>query len=134
MSSETNKSLSRREFVTRTCKCAASIAAAGGICYWAYDKEGPAAHKQKEELVKTLRKKGWTQERIARVVGIPQQTISDLQKGSITDFGNTSLPDLRYKISKEDEQVIFNRYQGGETQAQIAADYGISRQRADQRK
>lgn len=44
-------------------------------------------------------------------------------------MGITSIPDLRYKISKEMEKEIAERVDKGETQEEIARDYGISRRR-----
>lgn len=43
----------------------------------------------------------------------------------------TAIPDLRYKISKEEEDEILERAKT-ETQEQIASDYGIKRRRVRQ--
>lgn len=86
---------------------------------------------QKKEIIGKLRRRGWAQERVAKVIGIPQQTISRLEKESNTQMGITSIPDLRYKISKEIEDEILKRAKT-ETQEQIASDYGITRRRVGQ--
>jgi N6-adenosine-specific RNA methylase IME4/predicted XRE-type DNA-binding protein len=89
--------------------------------------------EQKRELIAKLRQMGWSQEKVAETIGIAQSRVSDLSKNtSIIDFDNACIPDLRYKISKEHEEEIFKRYQQGETQEQLAADYGISQQRVSQ--
>ena len=46
-----NEELSRREFMMRTAKATAAIAAAGALSYAMYDKTGPAAHKETQTLV-----------------------------------------------------------------------------------
>jgi site-specific DNA-methyltransferase (adenine-specific) len=87
--------------------------------------------EQKKEIIKKLRGRGWTQERVAKLIGMPFQTISRLEKGSNSQMGITSIPDLRYKISKEEEGEIFERAKV-ETQEQIASDYNITRRRVGQ--
>lgn len=46
-----NEQLSRREFLMRSAKAGAAIAAAGALSYAIYDKTGPAAHKEAQTLV-----------------------------------------------------------------------------------
>ena len=36
--------------------------------------------EQKREIIEKLRERGWIQERVAKLIGIPQQTISRLEK------------------------------------------------------
>ncbi|GAJ16329.1 unnamed protein product, partial [marine sediment metagenome] len=47
------------------------------------------------------------------------------------DFAITSIPDLRFKISKEERDEIFEKAKT-ETQEQIASDYNITRRRVGQ--
>jgi transcriptional regulator with XRE-family HTH domain len=76
---------------------------------------------------------GWSQEKVAEIVGITQQRVDQLEKdASNTNICNACIPDLRYKIKKKDEDRIYERYQKGESQEQIASDYGISRPRVTQ--
>ena len=44
MDDQNQSNLKRREFLARSAKAAASIAAAGGLAYWFYDKQGPKAN------------------------------------------------------------------------------------------
>ena len=46
-----NEQVSRREFLLRSAKAGAAIAAAGALSYAIYDKTGPAAHKEAQALV-----------------------------------------------------------------------------------
>jgi DNA-binding XRE family transcriptional regulator len=58
--------------------------------------------EQKRELIAKLRKMGWSQEKVAEVVGIDRTTVSKSEKDtSNVKIHNTCIPDLRYKISKE---------------------------------
>lgn len=50
MTQANDDNLTRREFVGRATKAAVSIAAAGGICYWLYDANGPKAGGKTHEL------------------------------------------------------------------------------------
>jgi uncharacterized protein (DUF362 family) len=45
-----NEQVSRREFMLRSAKAGAAIAAAGALSYALYDKTGPAAHKETQTL------------------------------------------------------------------------------------
>jgi len=87
--------------------------------------------EQKIEIIKKLRKRGWTQERVAKVVGITRRRVGQIEDGSNGNISITSIPDLRFKISKEAEDEIFERAKT-ETQEQIASDYGITRRRVGQ--
>jgi DNA-binding XRE family transcriptional regulator len=45
------------------------------------------------KMGKRLLKRGWAQEKVAKVVGIPQQTISRLENGSNTQMSITAIPE-----------------------------------------
>ena len=49
---------------------------------------------------------GWAQERVAKVVGITQQRVDQIEDTSITNICNACILDCRYKISKEQEDDI----------------------------
>src|SRR5882724_4993704 len=68
-----------------------------------------------------LSKQGWTQGKAAAYVGVPKQTASDWQAGT-----GESLPNLNIKLTAEHKADIVKRADRGETQAAIAADYGVS--------
>lgn len=46
-----HEQLSRREFMLRSAKAGAAIAAAGALSYALYDKTGPAAHSESHEVI-----------------------------------------------------------------------------------
>ena len=70
-----------------------------------------------------------TQARVAKLLGVGQQTVSDWF-GTNTGSGNTSDPtsDARTKIAPTAHPIILERVDEGESRAQVAADYGVSQQ------
>lgn len=56
---------------------------------------------QKKEIIEKLRKRGWAQKRVAKVVGIERSRVSQIEKESIVNINITLLPDLRYKNNWE---------------------------------
>jgi len=55
---------------------------------------------------------GWSQEKVAKVVGITRQRVDQLEEDtSKANICNTCIPDLRYKIKKWDEDRIFEKSQ-----------------------
>ncbi|GAI78296.1 unnamed protein product, partial [marine sediment metagenome] len=87
--------------------------------------------EQKKEIIKKLRGRGWTQKRVAQVIGIPRRTLGDLENISNGEIAITYIPDLRYKISKKVEDEIFERSKT-ETQEEIASDHNITQPRVSQ--
>jgi len=51
VSQKNDEKLSRRQFVARAAKAGLSIAGAGAVCYFAYDKKGPVPGAEAERLV-----------------------------------------------------------------------------------
>ncbi|MBA7567466.1 hypothetical protein ES708_09178 [subsurface metagenome] len=49
------------------------------------------------------------QEKAARVIGLVQSRVSEIEKGSIIDIDITAIPDLRYKISI-DGKIVENSH------------------------
>jgi N6-adenosine-specific RNA methylase IME4/DNA-binding XRE family transcriptional regulator len=84
------------------------------------------------KLALELRKAGRTQLEISRLLRVPQQTISRWMKESNTHMSNICLPDCRVSIPKSEYGRIYARARAGESHAQIAADYGVTRQRISQ--
>jgi len=71
----------------------------------------------------------------ARMTGTPKQTASrwDDENASKTHVGlldKTS--DLRVSVPTSEKEKVVERVKAGETQAQVAADYGITQQRVSQ--
>lgn len=90
--------------------------------------------EQKDELSVVLRRKGFTQEETAKLVGLSRPTVRKAEKKAqvLEKVSITFIPDLRYSIKPEQEEEIVTRVDKGETQAQVASDYGISQQRVGQ--
>ena len=88
--------------------------------------------ERKKELIKLLRKAGFTQEEVGEMVGLTQRRIGQVENVNNRNISITYIPDLRIKIEKNDREEIEKRLDGKETQEQIAADYGISRPRIAQ--
>jgi len=90
--------------------------------------------KKQKEIALALRKnERMSQEKVAGILGVAQQTIDLWEGTSITTTGNTcNPPDLRIKVPKKEKEKIAQRAAAGESQVQIAADYKISQQRISQ--
>lgn len=98
-------------------------------------------HKRMKAVAKALREEAPvknTQERVAALLGVSQQVVS--KWGLAGDANNTTSgnactpsvthhrPDARVKVPPPERPVILERLDSGETQEQVAADYGITRQ------
>lgn len=71
-----------------------------------------------------------TQARVAERLGVTQQAVS-LWWGNTTNTSscNACTPvDARVKVNPKHKEIIVQRVESGETQAQVAADYGITQQ------
>jgi N6-adenosine-specific RNA methylase IME4/ParB-like chromosome segregation protein Spo0J len=95
------------------------------------------AKEHVKKLALELRKAGKSQLEVAKMLKIPQQTVSyweaeEKKNTSNTSAGNACIHDLRVSVSKDKYQEIYEKAKAGEPQAQIAADYKISQQRVSQ--
>ncbi|NLX42134.1 MAG: helix-turn-helix domain-containing protein [Chloroflexi bacterium] len=84
------------------------------------------------EAALTLRSLGKTQAEAAEAVGVARNTVSDWERGNNVETDNASIPDQRVSVPKAEHEAIHERHEAGETLAQIAADYHITRERAGQ--
>lgn len=77
--------------------------------------------------------KRWTQKALARMFGVGRQTVSDWFTSN-AGSGNASkpVPDARVSVPRERRAEVRERVEAGESQAQIAADLGVSQQRVSQ--
>lgn len=92
--------------------------------------------KAQQQLCRDLKAdKKYTQKQLAVMLGVAQQTIVDwLTVRTNTGASTTSKPgavsnpatDSRVKIDPRQKPVIAERVSSGESQAQVAADYGVS--------
>jgi transcriptional regulator with XRE-family HTH domain len=84
--------------------------------------------KQKR-IARELKQLGRSQEEIAQLLGVKRRTVGDwLEIRTIGGpaKGSNTLPDCRVKIPSSHHPVIFDRVSGGDSQAQVAADCGVS--------
>ena len=99
--------------------------------------------EQKREVLKDMKcvavllnQEGRTQEQIGALLAIDRSTVSRwLPDETSVHEHNTCIPsppklDCRVKVGKKGRVEIAERIASGETQVQVAADYGISRQQA----
>jgi N6-adenosine-specific RNA methylase IME4 len=89
---------------------------------------------QKRELVLTLRKRRFSQERVARLTGFSRAYVSSLER--LEDFSdaktvNSKPPDLRIKIPEAEHERIYERSKG-EPLSRLAADYKVTPGRISQ--
>jgi site-specific DNA-methyltransferase (adenine-specific) len=78
-----------------------------------------------------MRQEGMTQQEVADELAIPQQTLSDWENRTNTGIaitGISSIPDSRVKVPRGEHAIIYDRWQAGETQEDIALDYQVSQQ------
>lgn len=89
--------------------------------------------KAQREMALELRRNGMSQEKVAGILGVAQKTI-DVWEGTSnsTDTNTCTPPDLRVSIPEKEQEHIYQRYEAGETQAQIASDYKATQQRISQ--
>lgn len=95
------------------------------------------ANEARKAIARELSAEGAKQKEIAVKLGASQQTISNWLKEDISDTNggksNNSGPrDQRVVVPKEEYETIAERVEAGESQAQVAADYGISQGRVSQ--
>lgn len=89
------------------------------------------ALKKMKGVAVALRKedsKKWTQRKVAAALGVAQQTVADwFAVGGIpnTTSGNRNTIDARVTVPPAQHEVIAERVQAGESQEQVAADYGV---------
>ena len=93
-------------------------------------------NEQKLEIIRRCREElGWTQEKVAEIIGVHRSTVSKTEKEIISNvkIHKTYIPpDLRIKIKKDQRRKIFDEYKSGKTQEQIAANYGVAQPRIAQ--
>lgn len=80
--------------------------------------------EQRRELEAKLLLRGWTQQEVAEAMGVTQGRVS--QDITNININNGYNPDQRVKLTPAQRQEVVRRVQKGETQAQVAADYGIT--------
>lgn len=73
--------------------------------------------------------KRFTEEALAGLFGVSQQAVNQWFTSNTSDCNAcVPTPDARVKVAKEHYDVIYDRVQDGETQEQIASDYGVTQQ------
>lgn len=90
--------------------------------------------KEQKKLAEALAEEGNTQERIGALLGVTQQAVSSwFGNMSNTRDCDANKPDARTTIPKAERPIIFKRVEeDGETQEQVAADYGVDQSRISQ--
>lgn len=71
--------------------------------------------------------KVWTQEKVARSLGVARETVRDWFKSNGVT-ANTCNPDARVKLNADAQRVAAERVAAGEPQQQVAADFKVSQQ------
>lgn len=91
------------------------------------DQKAVLREKQKA-IAADLKAEGQTQEQIAAMLGVAQQTVSAWLIPNTSD-GNAhkeAPPDARVKLTQPAKAKVLERVDSGESQEQIAADFGVS--------
>ena len=72
-----------------------------------------------------LKQEGKTQAEIGALLGVDQSTVSLWLNIPNMNIHNGNIPDARVTIPKAEDEKIVARVEAGETQEQVAADYGV---------
>ena len=90
---------------------------------------------EQKKLAIEMRKNGLSQEAVSVLLRVPRRTVrrweqKDITIGRMANSYNSGesdeRPDVRVVIPKKEHSIIFKRYNNGETQEEIAADYKIT--------
>lgn len=89
-----------------------------------------AVEKRQREIAKKLRDtdaKRWTQQAVAALLGVARNTVSVWFSTNVSDDNGTKAPtpDARVKLNTAAKEAVVARLEAGETQQQIAADFGV---------
>jgi len=91
--------------------------------------------KQQTIAVRLRDEDGHTQAKIAALLGVARETVRDWLAPDISNGGTAKAykgRDCRVQVPSTEYSDIYGRVDAGETQAQVAADYGISQPRVNQ--
>ena len=85
---------------------------------------------QQKRIAENLREadpKKWTQKAVGALLGVAQKTVSVWFSSNIPEYNttNTPTPDARVKLNTPAKVEIAARVEAGESQQQIAADFGV---------
>jgi len=85
--------------------------------------------QRQRQLALDLAQSGMTQAEIGGALGVARRTVTDWIDATTNGGPATSCrPDARVKVAPQARAAIADRVESGETQAQIAADYGVTPQ------
>ena len=89
--------------------------------------------KQQKRIANDLREadpKKWTQKAVAALLGVTQKTVSVWFTSNIPEYNasKTPTPDARVKLNTPAKVEVVRRVDAGESQHQIAADFGVCQQ------
>lgn len=90
---------------------------------------------KRKEVAAALSAEGWTQKQIGAWLGAAQQRVCDWLDINSTGSGSANKKparDQRVVVQKDEYETIAVRVGAGESQAQVAADFGISQGRVSQ--
>lgn len=72
--------------------------------------------------------KKWTQHGVAVLLGVAQQTVSNWFTTNTNNGNGRNVADARVTLTPNAKEIVAQRVEAGETQAQVAADFGVSQQ------
>lgn len=79
-----------------------------------------------------LRQQGKSQAEVAAIVGVHPRTVDAWEDTSNFKNEKANIPDLRIKLSRKQQEELYERHKAGEPQAKLAAEYKISQGRVSQ--
>ncbi len=100
-----------------------------GVRSWS-PAQKTVVRKHQQAIVKQLREAGMTQAEAGAAVGVARSTVESWETPTGSNDrpvkASASPPDVRVKVAPAAKPVIAKRLDAGETQAQVAADYGVT--------
>lgn len=93
---------------------------------------------QQKSIALRLRKDGKTQAQAATAVGVTRKAVDQWESKSTSNGSSTNIsspgdpPDLRTKLNHDQRDEIAEQVGAGNSQAQVAANFGVSQQRVGQ--
>ena len=85
--------------------------------------------KKQKKLCKSLKgqdKKHWTDARLGSMLGVDRSTVTKWIMPDVKGHNTYKKPDARVKLNQPAKDVVAKRVEAGETQEQVAADFGVT--------
>ncbi len=87
----------------------------------------------RREVAMKLRQQGKTQAEVASIVGVARKTIDTWEDINNGKNAKANIPDLRIKLSRKQQQKLYERYKSGESQKKLTTAVEIDQEGYNER-